>query len=66
MNAKNSRCIICGKFFDSMKDVKEHKDKEHRITNSKIIARLKGSYIMMRRMITSITDWLSLTHLYHH
>jgi hypothetical protein len=42
MNAKNSRCIICGKFFDSMKEVKEHKDKEHRITNSKIIARLKG------------------------
>jgi hypothetical protein len=33
---KISRCIICGKFFDSKKDLKDHKDKNHRITDSKM------------------------------
>ncbi len=31
-----SRCIICGGFFDSKKGLREHKDKDHRITNSKM------------------------------
>jgi hypothetical protein len=30
-----SRCIICGKFFGSKKELREHKDSNHRITNSK-------------------------------
>ncbi|HYY67545.1 MAG TPA: hypothetical protein VE572_04285 [Nitrososphaeraceae archaeon] len=31
-----SRCIICGEFFDSKKDLKDHKYKNHRITDSKM------------------------------
>ena len=31
-----SRCIICGQFFDSKKELREHKDKSHRITNAKL------------------------------
>ena len=34
---KISRCNICGEFFNSKKDMKEHKDNNHRITNSKIV-----------------------------
>ena len=32
-----SRCIICGQFFDSKKELREHKDKYHRISGSKTI-----------------------------
>jgi hypothetical protein len=31
-----SRCHICGKFFDSKKELKDHKDKNHRIAGSEI------------------------------
>jgi hypothetical protein len=31
-----SRCNICGEFFQSKKGVKVHKDRNHRITNSKM------------------------------
>jgi hypothetical protein len=31
-----SRCNICGEFFQSKKGVKDHKDRNHRITNSKM------------------------------
>jgi uncharacterized C2H2 Zn-finger protein len=34
---KISRCYICGEFFQSKKDLKEHKNKNHRITNSKVV-----------------------------
>jgi hypothetical protein len=34
---KISRCHICGEFFDSKKELKDHKDRNHRITNSKIV-----------------------------
>jgi hypothetical protein len=37
MTSINSRCIICGQFFDSKKQLRNHKDKDHRITNSKIV-----------------------------
>jgi len=37
MTSKISRCIICGLFFDSKKELKVHKDKNHRITNSKMV-----------------------------
>jgi hypothetical protein len=33
---KISKCNICGKFFDSRRELKEHKDKDHRITDSKM------------------------------
>ena len=32
-----SRCYACGEFFDSKRKLKEHIDKNHRITDSKII-----------------------------
>jgi hypothetical protein len=35
MTTITSRCIICGKFFDSKKELKHHKDKNHRITKFK-------------------------------
>ena len=35
MTYKISRCSICGQFFQSKKGLKEHKDRNHRITNSK-------------------------------
>ena len=31
-----SKCITCGKVFDSKKQLRTHKDKGHRITDSKI------------------------------
>ena len=31
-----SKCIICGEFFDSKKQLRTHKDKDHRITDSKM------------------------------
>jgi uncharacterized C2H2 Zn-finger protein len=36
MRGNISRCNICCKFFDSKKELKDHIDKNHRITNSKI------------------------------
>ncbi len=32
-----SKCNSCGKFFNSKRELKEHKDKNHRITNSKMM-----------------------------
>jgi hypothetical protein len=37
MANKISRCNICGEFFNSKKELKEHKDKIHRITSSKLV-----------------------------
>ncbi|MDQ3977626.1 MAG: hypothetical protein M3264_13975 [Thermoproteota archaeon] len=37
MTGKISRCNICGEFVQSKRQLKEHKDKNHRITNSKMI-----------------------------
>jgi hypothetical protein len=31
-----STCIVCGQFFYSKKQLKHHKDKNHRITDSKM------------------------------
>jgi hypothetical protein len=36
-----SRCIICDQFFDSRRQLKKHKDENHRITNSKMMILLK-------------------------
>jgi hypothetical protein len=35
--SKISRSNICGKFFDAKRGLKKHIDKEHRITNTKIV-----------------------------
>jgi len=34
-----SRCNICGEFLNSEKELKEHKDKHHRMTNEKMGAK---------------------------
>jgi hypothetical protein len=39
MTDRISRCNICGKFFDSKKELKDHKDKDHRVTNKKVVQR---------------------------
>ena len=36
-DCKISRCSSCGQFFDSKRELKGHIDKNHRITNSKIV-----------------------------
>jgi hypothetical protein len=54
---KNSRCNICGEFFQSKKALKVHKDKNHRITNSKIVG-LKSLTV-----IITINDWFSAVEL---
>jgi hypothetical protein len=33
-----SRCFVCGDFFDSRRQLREHIDRHHRITNSKMAA----------------------------
>jgi hypothetical protein len=33
-----SKCSICDQFFDSKKKLRDHKDKDHRITDLKIIS----------------------------
>jgi C2H2-type zinc finger len=43
-----SRCNICGKFFDSKKELRKHKDKNHRISNSKLMAA-----VMVEELITT-------------
>jgi len=53
MTNKISICNICGEYFQSKKDLKNHKDNNQRITNSKIVG-LKGLIV-----IITITDWLS-------
>ena len=37
MVAKISRCNICGQFLDSKKELRKHKDKNHRISVSKMM-----------------------------
>ena len=37
MSRKISRCNICDKFFDSKRELRDHKDKNHRITNAKMV-----------------------------
>jgi hypothetical protein len=48
-----SRCNICGHFFNSKRELKEHKDKNHRITNSKLVG-LKGLILIIMTMITEL------------
>jgi uncharacterized C2H2 Zn-finger protein len=37
MTSVISRCITCGEFFNSRKQLREHIDRNHRITNSKMV-----------------------------
>ena len=36
MTPKISRCNSCGEFFNSKRELREHIDKNHRITDSKV------------------------------
>jgi hypothetical protein len=38
MASKISKCNSCGKFFNSKRELKNHIDKNYRITNSKMAA----------------------------
>jgi hypothetical protein len=42
MRSNISRCNICGEFFNSKKQLRDHKDKNHRITDSKMMASAVG------------------------
>jgi hypothetical protein len=33
-----SKCSICSRFFGSKKELRDHKDKDHRITDSKMMS----------------------------
>jgi hypothetical protein len=44
MPSRISRCNICHKFFNSKRELKAHKDKEHRITNHKILKKKKLTF----------------------
>jgi hypothetical protein len=44
---KISRCNICHKFFNSKRELKAHKDKEHRITNHKILKKKKITFLAL-------------------
>jgi hypothetical protein len=38
-----SRCSICGQFFNSIKELKNHKDKNHRITDANMRNRVNDN-----------------------
>lgn len=35
-----SKCTVCGQYFNSIKDLRNHKNKDHRITNAKMRKRV--------------------------
>jgi hypothetical protein len=37
MTNKVSQCIICSQYFQSKKELRNHKDKNHRVTDTKIV-----------------------------
>jgi hypothetical protein len=50
-----SKCIICGKFFDSKKELRNHKDKNHRISNSKMMT------VVVEELTTTISTQEALS-----
>ena len=50
-----SKCIICGKFFDSKKQLRTHKDKGHRITDSKMM-----SVLVLQKTTKQVVDTASV------
>jgi hypothetical protein len=57
-----SKCIICGQFFDSKKNLRKHKDKNHRISNSKmmtvVVEELTTTTISIQETL-STREWLT-------
>jgi hypothetical protein len=50
-----SKCIICGQFFDSKKNLRKHKDKNHRISNSKVMT------VVVEELTTTISTQEALS-----
>ena len=50
-----SKCIICGKFFDSKKQLRTHRDKDHRITESKMM-----SVLVLQKTTEQVVDTASV------
>ena len=55
MTAIFSKCIVCGKFFDSKKQLRTHKDKDHRITDSKMM-----SVLVLQKTAKQVVDTASV------
>ena len=50
-----SKCIIRGKFFDTKKQLRTHKDKDHRITDSKMM-----SVLVLQKTTKQVVDTASV------
>jgi hypothetical protein len=50
-----SKCIIFGKFFDSKKQLRTHKDKDRRITDSKMM-----SVLVLQKTRQQVVDTASV------
>jgi hypothetical protein len=50
-----SKCIICGKFFDCKKQLRTHKDRDHRITDSKMM-----SVLVLQKTTKQVVDTASV------
>ena len=50
-----SKCIIFGKFFDSKKQLRTHKDKDRRITDSKMM-----SVLLLQKTRQQVVDTASV------
>jgi hypothetical protein len=51
-----SRCNICDDFFNSKRELRDHKDKNHRITDSK----MKSKVLIKTALLESPSMWLAL------
>jgi hypothetical protein len=45
-----SRCNSCGQFFNSKRELRDHIDKNHRITNSKMITMIVSGVTLLTAM----------------
>ncbi len=50
-----SRCAICGQFFNSKIELKGHKDRNHRITNAKMMSVIVPEIITTKPAVATAT-----------
>jgi hypothetical protein len=55
-----SKCHICGKFFDSKKKLKDHKDNDHRISSSHMTVNSGEALGIVRDILSSNDEVLSV------
>ena len=48
-----SRCAICGQFFNSKIELKGHKDRDHRITNAKMMSVIVAEIITTKPAVVA-------------